>query len=76
MLSRITCLIKGHKWGGRGWSSEDGVFVLFWECGTCGRREVTHETPESLQRRFDGYRDRYGDSFVDTDEFDPPKPLP
>jgi hypothetical protein len=72
-----------HNWMARGWTSfffapEEcpvGFLGHYYECSRCHKKEITFESLDDVQKRFDGYRNKYGDAIVETDEFDPPKPL-
>lgn len=75
------CHMWRFSWLGRGWTSDafeslpSGMhFKHFWECSCCGLQQYTYETVEEVQKRFDDYRCKYGDGFVNTDEFSPSKP--
>jgi len=70
----IDCLLFGHDWSPQGWNGLGESVEHFWECRKCGCRITTHESKESVKKRFDGYRTKYGDAIVETNEFGAPKP--
>ena len=80
----IICSCFGHKWYGRGWTSDvfdktvppETPIANIWGCKRCGAESRTYETLSQVKMRFDGYREKYGDSFGMTDEFRAPMPLP
>ncbi len=77
----IVCYFLGHKWYGRGWTSdifsEDVPYNHIrnlWGCSRCQARSFTDEHASDVKIRFDGYRQKHGDMVVATDEFGPPVP--
>ena len=50
------------------------VLRSYRHCTRCGITDHFDESPDSVQARFDGYREKYGDAVVETDEFAVPWP--
>lgn len=68
--------VHSHEWRGAGWSNENvnkehiGIHYL---CD-CGMRAIVLEPTHRMGKRFAGYREKYGNEIVYTNEFDAPKP--
>jgi len=68
-----------HKWHGAGWGNEKGMeikgtIMVHFLCD-CGKRAFVYEPLGHMKARFDGYRKKYGDQTVYTDEFKSPEPF-
>jgi hypothetical protein len=75
----IWCLLFDHSWLKSGWCGSvfdekipQNHIRSYKRCRRCGAQDHFDEPLASVQTRFDGYREKYGDAYVQTDEFKVP----
>lgn len=81
IIMKLLCFLYGHKWRDTGWTNHsfdksvpEGSVANLFICTKCKIITRVYETGDCLQKRFDGYKAKYGEQIVSTCEFSAPQP--